>query len=60
MISHSVPVEPPNPTPLLAALALLLLPKEQLEALVSALTVAPMLVPYLRHLLPRDRGNEPR
>ncbi|MFI1161396.1 hypothetical protein [Streptomyces sioyaensis] len=58
MISHSVPVEPPNPTPLLALA--LLLRKEQLEALGPALMAAPMLVPYLRHLLPRDRGNEPR
>lgn len=61
MISHSAPAEPPNPKHLGLALALvLLLRKEQLEALGLALMAAPMLAPYLNHLLPRDRGNNPR
>lgn len=61
MISHSLPIDPRDPKPLLVALALaLLLPKEQLDALGSALTAAPMLAPYLWHLLPRGRGNDPR
>jgi len=66
MISHSVPVDPRDPKPLLAALLAaltltLLLSKEQMDALATALNAAPALLPYAQLLLPhRNRGNYPR